>query len=262
MASKHSNIAIVIPARLDSVRLPNKVLLEFSGLPMIEHVRRRGLMNTHSVPVLVATGDDQIIEVIENFGGQFIRTHNDHADGLSRVSEAVLNLPFKHYIVLQGDEILAVPSEIDRLIEAISQNPEIEVWNQITPLTHEDELANVSVVKCLTDSLEEIYSIFRKSPLTCNTNEQMALVSKICGLFAVSKSALIDISSRENTRLQKAESIEQIKFIEYGYSIKSLSTNFNFPSINVLEDIDKVKEVIKTSSQQKRLINDVITFAT
>ena len=252
-------IAIVIPARLASERLPNKVLLDFAGLPMIEHVRRRGMMNQHSVPVFVASGDPEILEIVETFGGSTLRTYKDHTDGLSRVNEAVASLPFEHYIILQGDEILAVPSEIDRVIEEISNSPEVEVWNQITSLSDPDELANVSIVKCLTDTSNNIFSIFRKSPLTSKIEKQMTLVSKICGLFAVSKSAMSEICHNENSPLQIAESIEQLKFIEYGFLIKSISTVFNFPSINLLEDVEKVKEAFRTSPQQSRILDEILT---
>ena len=260
--SAGSNVAIVIPARLASERLPNKVLLEFSGLPMIEHVRRRGMMNQYSVPVYVASGDQQILDVVEKFGGHGIRTYLEHSDGLSRVHEVATNLDFEHYIILQGDEILTLPSEIDRLIEAISNFPEIRVWNQTTSLSDPEELENISVVKCLVDTLGNILSIFRKSPLTSNIIEQMNLISKICGLFAISKSALEDISTKPNSPLQVAESIEQLKFIEYGYSIKSLSTKFNFPSINVNEDVMKVNEILNTSSKQSRILSDVLSTTT
>jgi len=252
-------IAIVIPARLASERLPNKILLDFAGLPMIEHVRRRGMMNQHSVPVFVASGDPEILEIVETFGGRTLRTYKDHTDGLSRVNEAVANLSFEHYIILQGDEILAVPSEIDRVIEEISNSPDVEVWNQITSLSNPDELANVSIAKCVTDTSNNIFSIFRKSPLTSSIEKQMSLVSKICGIFAVSKSAMNEICHNENSPLQIAESIEQLKFIEYGFLIKSISTDFNFPSINLLEDVEKVKEVFRTTPQQSRILDEILT---
>ena len=252
-------IAIVIPARLASERLPNKVLLDFDGLPMIEHVRRRGMMNQYSVTVYVASGDIKILEIVENFGGNCLRTYKDHSDGLNRVNEAVTNLSFEHYIILQGDEILALPSEIDRVIEEISNSPEVEVWNQITSLSHPEELENVSIVKCLTDTSNDIFSIFRKSPLTSKIEKQMSLVSKICGLFAVSKSTMSEICEKHNSPLQIAESIEQLKFIEYGFIIKSISTDFNFPSINLLEDVEKVKEVFRTSPQQSRILDEILT---
>ena len=87
----------------------------------------------------------------------------------------------------------------------------------------------------------------------------MSLVSKVCGLFAISKSAMCEICNKHNSPLQIAESIEQLKFIEYGFLIKSISTVFNFPSINLLEDVEKVKEAFRTSPQQSRILDEILT---
>jgi 3-deoxy-manno-octulosonate cytidylyltransferase (CMP-KDO synthetase) len=253
-------IAIVIPARLDSERLPKKVLLEISGLPMIEHVRRRGLLNSYSVPVFVASGDDQIREVVESFGGQCIKTFLDHEDGLSRVNEASSSLNYDYFIILQGDEILALPSQIDQLIEAIVLSPEIKVWNQITSLSTQAELQNTNIVKCLIDHSGKIFSIFRHSPLTSKTELQIGLVWKICGLFCLSKIALNEICQKENGVLQSAESIEQLKFIEYGFEINSVQTQHNFTSINTIEDVLKVRELLSQSPLQIETLSDVLSF--
>lgn len=253
-------IAIIIPARLDSQRLPNKVLLEFAGLPMIEHVRRRGLLNSFSVPVYVTSGDDQILNLVESFGGTGIKTYLEHSDGLSRVNEASAKLNFHHYIILQGDEILSLPSDIDQLIREIIGSPSVEIWNQTTALSHEYELEDPSIVKCTVDTSGQIFSIFRKSPLTSNSKLQMKLISKICGLFAISKNVLVAINQKKATPLQIAESIEQLRFLEYGLRINSLSSKFNFPSINVPEDVEKVKEVLKGSPLQIQILNDVLSF--
>jgi 3-deoxy-manno-octulosonate cytidylyltransferase (CMP-KDO synthetase) len=260
LKNNSERIAIVIPARLASERLPNKVLLEIEGLPMIEHVRRRGLLNSFAVPVFVASGDDQILEVVEGYGGRGIKTLNYHSDGLSRVHEASSDLDFDHFIVLQGDEILALPSDIDQLIEAIMIAPEVKVWNQISSLSKHDELYDLSIVKCLIDNAEDIFSIFRLTPLTSSPDVQLKLVSKICGLFAISKTTLNEISQKANSRIQSAESIEQLKFIEYKFAIKSLRTAFNFPSINTLDDVSKVREVLTSTKFQREILDNVLSL--
>lgn len=254
-------IAIVIPARLASERLPKKILHDFAGLPMIEHVRRRGSMNSYSVPVFVASGDEQILEVVNSYGGQYVKTFREHSDGLSRVNEASESLNYSHFIVLQGDEILVLPSELDKLIEAICGAPEVKIWNQITSLLKEEELEDISIVKCLTDSSKNIFSIFRKSPLISDKATQMRLVAKICGLFAVSTPTLREICQKQNGKIQITESIEQLKFIEYGYSLRSLATSFNFPSVNTNDDVRAVHHILENSSQQRKLLNEVLEFA-
>ena len=254
-------IAIIIPARMDSKRLPNKVLLELAGLPMLEHVRRRGMMNKYSVPVFVTSGDKLILDVVEEFGGLGIKSNREHEDGLSRVSEAITQLiNYEYFLILQADEMLVLPSEIDSLIEAILASPDVKVWNQTTSLLEVGELEDTNVVKCLQDQSGHIFSLFRKSPLTAQKTVQMELISKICGLFAVSKEVLEIVSKKKTGRLQASESIEQMKFVEYGYRIKSLFTNFNFPSVNVHEDFKKVENVLENSLVQSEILSEVLSF--
>jgi 3-deoxy-manno-octulosonate cytidylyltransferase (CMP-KDO synthetase) len=255
-----SKIAIVIPARLHSSRLPNKVLLNIAGLPMVEHVRRRGVMNNHSVPVFVASGDDEVLNQVKGFGGQTIKTYREHSDGLSRVNEAASNLDFEHYIILQGDEILALPADIDALIQAICDSPQFPIWNQISPIKDSRELEDVSVVKCMEDQDGQIFSLFRRSPLTSDISLQIKLIKKVCGLFAISANCLEQICQKENTKFQTAESIEQLKFLEYGYKIKSITSEFGFPSVNVAEDVQKVVKILDESQLQSKVLRDVTSF--
>jgi 3-deoxy-manno-octulosonate cytidylyltransferase (CMP-KDO synthetase) len=133
---------------------------------MVEHVRRRGIMNNHSVPVFVASGDDEVLNLIKGFGGQTIKTYREHSDGLSRVNEASSYLGFEHYIILQGDEVLALPGDIDALIQAIYDSPQFPIWNQISPIKDSRELEDVSVVKGMVNQDGQIFSLFRRSPLT------------------------------------------------------------------------------------------------
>ena len=145
------SIGIVIPARLGGVRLPAKVLFDFHGLPMIEHVRRRGLLNSFGVPVIVASGDDEILETIRNFGGTAIKSERDHLNGMSRVGEVAEKLDFDYYLVLQGDEILSLPRHIDQMISRIKSHNVKTSINAITPLDDVSELTDVSIVKCVLD---------------------------------------------------------------------------------------------------------------
>lgn len=252
-------IAIVIPARLNSERLPQKVMLKFGSLPMIEHVRRRALMNSFSAPVYVASGDHQILDTVNSFGGNCIETLREHSNGLSRVSEVAEKLDYSHYVILQGDELLALPSEIDNLIRSVKENPLVAIWNQTTTLTSIGELVDASIVKSIVNRSGEIISLFRKSPLISSENLQMRLISKICGLFAISHCTLIDICGKSDTPIQTAELIEQFKFIEYGFSIKSLPTKHNFPSVNIPEDLIKVEDAL-THELQRKIFAEVLEY--
>ena len=254
-------IAIVIPARLASERLPRKILLDFHGLPMIEHVRRRALMNSLSVPVYVVSGDDEILKVIQEFGGRTLKSNLEHPNGLSRVHEASKSLNYTHYIVLQGDEMLVLPSQLDELIKIIRKEPQVNFWNQITTLSSENEIDDSSIVKCFINNDGQIFSIFRKSPLTVEPSIQLSLLKKICGLFAISKIALGQYFEETESPLQVAESIEQLRYIELGHQISCINTEFNFPSVNLREDITKIEDTFKILESQSDLLQLVLNYA-
>ena len=133
-------IIAVIPAHLASVRFPGKILFDFHGLPMIEHVRRRALLSDAISEVFVATCDEEIAEIVKGYGGQVIMTANTHTNGTSRVAEAVQDIDCSHVMLLQGDEPLLLPRHLDEFYQQISAQPECEAWNATGPIENDDEL--------------------------------------------------------------------------------------------------------------------------
>lgn len=243
---------------MDSKRLPGKALLDILGLPMVEHVRRRALMVKYDVPVFVASGDESILKTISKFGGNCLESRQEHLNGLSRVYEVSKEMDYTHYIILQGDEVLVTPEQIEVLIEAIKSNPNDHFWNLTTALAKISEIEDPSTVKCLENLNENIITIFRRSPLTSGTEIQMKLLRKICGIFAVSVSAMKRICENKPTPLEESESIEQMKFLELGGDIRSVNTTSNFTSINLPSDVPRVLEIMESSGVQKQLVAQVI----
>jgi 3-deoxy-manno-octulosonate cytidylyltransferase (CMP-KDO synthetase) len=246
-------LGILIPARMASVRLPGKPLLEIQGLPMIEHVRRRALLTTLKIEVIVISGDDEIIEVVRNNNGSHIKTLKNHLNGLSRAHEAMENLDWTHVIVLQGDEILILPEYLDQLIEEIIKHPKVSFWNITTKLESDEEITNHSVVKCTLQLDSKIQTIFRQSPLICELQKQLELTRKITGIFALNRQTLLKIANSAPTPIESAESIEQMKVLELGISISTIEVLENFPSVNLISDIDSVLQVLKNHKIQKEL---------
>ena len=253
-------IAIVIPARIDSQRLPGKALLDILGLPMVEHVRRRAMMTKYALPVFVVSGDQSIIETISNFGGNCLESRQEHLNGLSRAYEVSKDLDYTHYIILQGDEVLVTPEQLETLIESIKSNSSNHFWNLTTMLAKISEIDDLSTVKCILDLNDNIVSIFRKTPLTSSTEVQMKLLRKVCGLFALSVSAMKMICENKPTPIELSESIEQMKYLELGGDILSVNTLLNFASINLPSDVEKVLETIESSSIQKQLVTQIMNY--
>ena len=124
-----------------------------------------------------ATSDQEITNVVKNFGGNVITTSNKHSNGSSRVAEACQNLDVTHVILLQGDEPLLVPNYVDRMIDAISSDPTNDFWNGTAPITDKQQLHLDSHVKCAINDQNRIMYCFRRSPSIASYTHQKTIHS-------------------------------------------------------------------------------------
>jgi 3-deoxy-manno-octulosonate cytidylyltransferase (CMP-KDO synthetase) len=222
---------------------------------MIEHVRRRASLNKFDIPVVVATGDLEIERKIQSYGGYVVTTHKIHDNGLSRIGEAHETLEWERYIVLQGDEILIDPVELDALIELNLNDGASDFYNAITPLNSIKQIEDSSVVKCVVGIDGRIKYMFRRSPFTISQEMQQEVLYKICGLFSLTESLLKVILTQPQSPLSALESIEQLKILELGFDLMSYKTNSDFPSVNLKKDLDEVIEILDSNSMQKSLLS-------
>lgn len=246
---------VIIPARLNSIRLPRKVLLDIHGIPMLEHVRRRVLLAKNTSDVYIATCDKEIKDVISSYGGKVIMTDKNHLNGTSRVSEAVNEINCKNVILVQGDEPLILPSQIDQFINEINNKSNYKIWNAVTSLDCKDDLNDNSQVKCSVINSEIIY-MYRKSPSEKLFLDQKKYIKKVLGLIGFEKSFLQNFTKSTPTLIEKIESIEQMRVIENGFKLSSIELEENFPSINEKADFNKVLNVLKKSQVQKDILKE------
>ncbi len=247
-------IGIVIPARLESERLPNKVLRDFFGIPMIEHVWRRAQTTNPQIQSVIATDSDQIISVCEKFGATTLKTSTQHTNGLSRVGEASKVLKWDFYIVLQADEILVEPKNLNKLYEDVKKFPEIPFFNLVSNLENVDEIDDENVVKCLMRPNGTIIHIARKSSSIASKEMQKQNTSKICGIYAVSNIALQELVQNGPTLFEKSDSIEQMRAIEMGMNMLGVKIGRNFPSVNTIEEANLVQEILENDELQRELL--------
>ena len=251
-------IVAVIPAHLASVRFPRKILFPFHGLPMIEHVRRRALLSGTISEVYVATCDEEIAKVVCSFGGRVIMTANTHTNGTSRVAEAIKKIDCTHVMLLQGDEPLLLPRHVDIFAETIAAEPESDAWNATGPIEHEEELDRHSFVKCAVSSLGRILYCFRRTPCYSNFEKQQTFVRKILGIIVYRKDFLLHLASLAASPIEQAEFIEQMRIIEYGYSLQSVPVSPSLPSVNEPAEAGIVLNYIRNNAEQQLLLNKVL----
>lgn len=250
---------VIIPARLKSLRFPNKILLDIHGVPMIEHVRRRALLSKYIDEVYVATCDEKIKETLEAFGAKVIMTSKSHKNGTLRVAEAAKKIDCNKIILIQGDEPLLLPSQLDQMSKILLKDNSSYAWNATGPIEKEEELFKHSFVKCAVNDSKILYC-FRKSPSFTNFNNQKKYIRKILGLIAFRKDFLIELSKFKSSLIESIESIEQLRIIENGHTIISIPFDKTQVSINEPEDLKVVLRILEIDKEQKNLLNKVLHY--
>jgi 3-deoxy-manno-octulosonate cytidylyltransferase (CMP-KDO synthetase) len=224
-------IVAIIPARFASTRLPGKPLSEIHGKPMVWHVYERARAAKRIDRVVVATDDERIVRAVTTRGGEAVMTSSAHATGTDRVAEAARTLSATIVVNVQGDEPMLDPAGIDAAVAPLVEDPTLDIATLSLPLRDADEMLASSVVKVVTDKRgRALY--FSRSPIPfvrgdgSATTRQAAeaavaqgLTRKHVGLYAFSSAALERFAALPPTRLEQAESLEQLRALENGMSI-------------------------------------------
>jgi 3-deoxy-manno-octulosonate cytidylyltransferase (CMP-KDO synthetase) len=248
-------IGIVIPARLNSERLPGKVLKDFLGMPMIEHVWRRAQLTNPLLETVIATDSIEVKKIGEKFGANCILTSENHNNGLSRVGEIVNQLRWDHYLILQADEILIEPESLNLLARITLSNSKYQFFNLVTKLENLEEIDDVNIVKCLTRKDNSIITMARKSNSIAIESDQMEYTNKICGVYSCSNNLIKELVGTSTQKIERSESIEQMKVIEIGYGILGVPIKSNYPSVNTSNEAILALNILQTDSTQIRILN-------
>lgn len=251
-------IVAVIPAHLASVRFPGKILFPFHGLPMIEHVRRRAHLSTSINDIYVATCDREIAETVRGYGGKVIMTSNSHKNGTSRVAEAIRTIECSHVVLLQGDEPLLLPRHIDTFTGTIAAEPHGDAWNATGPIEEEGELDRHSFVKCAVSETGRILYCFRRTPCYSDFDIQRTFIRKILGIIAYRREFLLRLTALTATPIEQAESIEQMRILENGYSLRAVPVSPSLPSVNEPGEADIILNYIRTNAEQQDLLEQIL----
>lgn len=244
------HIVGILPARWGSTRFPGKPLHLIAGKPLIQHVWEQCRKCRRLDELFIATDDPRIMEAAASFGARAVMTSPDHPTGTDRLAEAVRALTGADIILnIQGDEPLIDPGLIDELAEAMVADPTLDMATAANPLDPADPAVHdPNVVKVVTAiSGRALY--FSRSPLPFFRNPVEGLpVMRHKGIYAYRRHFLERFVSWPPSPLERAESLEQLRALENGASIKVLLTHDTSPGVDTPEQAAYVESILLSTS--------------
>lgn len=235
--------AIIIPARLQSTRLPRKMLLAETGKPLIQHTVEAARRCRLADRILVATDDREILEAVRRFGGEAVMTDPEHTSGTDRIAEAAAAVSDCELIVnLQGDEPEMNPEAIDRAIGLLRDSPDAAAATVVCPIRDRAVLDDPACVKvvCRHDG-RALY--FSRSPVPHARTWRDELLQREpplywqhLGLYVYRREFLFGFSRLPASVLETTEMLEQLRILQAGGEIVVAAVEKQAKGIDTLED--------------------------
>ena len=242
------NIVGIIPARYNSSRFPGKPLIDLKGKTMIQRVYEGVQKSQLLTDVIVATDDLRIYDEVVRFGGKVVMTSTDHPSGTDRCGEVANTINNIDVVInIQGDEPLVDYRQIDQLAQAF-----LDETVTIATLGNKDisleDINNTNRIKIVLDHQQNALYFSRSAiPNFANAGEnplENYPFMRHIGLYGYRSEILKELIQLTPTALEKTESLEQLRWLYYGYKIKIVETDIETPNIDVPADVAKVLSLL------------------
>jgi 3-deoxy-manno-octulosonate cytidylyltransferase (CMP-KDO synthetase) len=252
-------ILAVIPARLQSTRLPNKPLLKIGAKTMLQCVWERAGMARLVNQVVIATDSGEILQAAEAFGAQVVMTSPEHPSGTDRVSQAAEQFDASLIVNVQGDEPFIEPASIDQAIEPLLRDDlagnEAVMSTLMTPFRSPADAVEASAVKVVV-GLDGHALYFSRLPipflrdLSSSASSGPGLWYKHLGLYVYRRDFLLRFPQLPRGPLEVAEKLEQLRVLENGYKIRVVETEHDSIGVDTEEDLARVREMADQQDQK------------
>lgn len=241
------NAVAIIPARLASTRLPRKVLREIAGKSMLARVYEAARNSPLLRDVIIATDSDEVLQVAEANGWKAQMTSSAHRSGTDRVHEVAQRVAAEIYVNVQGDEPLARPEHLEALLRPM-QRAEVMVSTIKTPCPAHD-VSNPNAVKVLT-ALDGRALYFSRSTIPFDRDRTGAVqYFKHLGFYAYRGAALERFCKLPESKLEAAERLEQLRFLDNGIDLYVEETPFDTVGVDTEEDLRRVEEILRSTGR-------------
>jgi len=251
----------IIPSRYASTRFPGKPLVEIEGISMIQRVYNQCMKAELLNKVIVATEDKRIYDHVIDFGGNAMMTHDRHQSGTERCGEVIEKLEDKNeffdvVVNIQGDEPYIMPNHINKVCKILLDDEDAEIGTLAKRITTEDELFNENVVKVVMTEKEgkgeprdALYFSRHPIPFVRGKENKEWLNSaeyyKHIGIYAFNIDEFHEIQEIENSMLEKAESLENLRWLSHHFTIQVVEIKEDIIGIDTPEDLDRINSMDK-----------------
>lgn len=247
-------VLIVIPSRYGSTRFEGKPLIDIQGKTLVQRTYLQATKAKLNAHVVVATDDDKIYAHVKTFG-ECIMTSAHHISGTDRCFEVaeILNQDFDVLINLQGDEPFILPEQIEALAAAF-EDPSVDIATLKKAIKSSDDLYNANMVKVISGANDEAIYFSRQAIPHLRGVEPNDWVNQFSyyrhvGMYAFKRDAIAQLKELKASSLELAESLEQLRWLENGFKIKVLKTDFVSPAIDTPADLVAVENFLKSNPE-------------
>jgi len=235
--------AVIIPARMGSMRFPGKVLADLGGKPVIQHVWENA-MRSKADSVTVAADDPRVEQAVKAFGGHVVMTKPSHPSGSDRVWEAAQSTDAELIVNVQGDEPFLPHEVIDDLIDAMHGPDAPAMGTVVLPCARADIAANPNLPKVVLTSDDYALYFSRSMIPYLREGGEETEVYRHWGIYAYRRETLAKFVSLPEGRLERCEKLEQLRALENGIRIKVIKTTFDSIGIDTPDDLVRAQEFL------------------
>lgn len=239
---------VIIPARYESSRLPGKPLLDIAGKSLIQRTIEQCKKAVPTQLIYVATESSMIKEHCENLGINVLLTSDKCLTGTDRIAECAKQISAENYINVQGDEPVINPGDIQKVIEYVSdkKNQSYNILAGYCSIKSEEDYKSSNIPKIVFDSNKNLLYTSR-SPIPGNKGGKFHKAWRQVCIYSFTSAALkhIQENSKKNI-LEEIEDLELLRFMETGIKVKMIELSDESIAVDVIEDVGKVIEYLKT----------------
>lgn len=236
-------VCAVIPARYASTRFPGKVIYPVCGKPLIVWIWERVQSVKEIDCCYLATEDERVMEICRKYNINAVMTSKEHQSGTDRVFEIAQKIDSDIYINVQGDEPFISPDVIRLPLKLIQEDERFDITTAVSNIKDYSMLADVNVVKVAVENKRAVY--FSRLPVPyhhplSNLNDSIPYYRHI-GIYVFRKKSLLDFVNSGRSVLENLERLEQLRALSCGMSIGAEIVEYDAPSIDVFEDVEKAE---------------------